>query len=344
MTVLPGTMLPGTVRPGTGLSGLVPILATPFRSDGSLDLPSLARLVEFQVASGAAGVATFGLASETFTLSAQERRLVLDTVVRTARTASDPLPVVAGIAATGLYPAVEQGKEAADGGATVLMVLPPFLVRPGDDQLAEFFGELAAAVGVPVMMQDAPALTGVPMSVRVIAETGQLPGVDYVKIEAAPTAPKVAAVASAVAGLAVSTAASAAGSTVAGGKLRVFGGQNAQFLLDELDRGAIGTMPACEFTDLLAPVMTAWDAGRRDEAEARFYRLLPLLVYGLQSGIAWAVHKEVLVRRGIIADARVRAPARPLDAASAAGLLRLLRPLEREPGWKPRLGTASEAH
>jgi 2-keto-3-deoxy-L-arabinonate dehydratase len=316
----------------TVLSGLVPILATPFRGDGSLDLASLARLVEYQVTSGANGVATFGLASETFTLSARERRLVLDTVVRTARAASAAMPVVAGIAATGLYPAVEQGKEAVDGGATVLMVLPPFLVRPGDDQLAEFFGELAAAVGVPVMMQDAPVLTGVPMSVRVIAEAGRVPGVDYVKIEAAPTAPKVAAVASTVA------------STGAGGKLRVFGGQNAQFLLDELDRGAVGTMPACEFTDLLAEVMTARDAGNRDEAEARFHRLLPLLVYGLQSGIAWAVHKQVLVRRGIIADARVRAPARPLDAASAAGLLRLLRPLESEPGWQPGLGPGSEAH
>jgi 4-hydroxy-tetrahydrodipicolinate synthase len=310
----------------SGLSGLVPILATPFSGDGSLDLASLARLVEYQVASGADGVATFGLASETFTLSARERGLVLDTVVRTVRSASADTPVVAGISATGLYPAVEQGKAAVDGGADALMVLPPFLVRPSDDQLTEFFGELAAAAGVPVMMQDAPALTGVAMSVRLITDIGMVAGVDYVKIEAQPTAPKVASVASAVA--------NGGASGGSGGKLRVLGGQNAQFLLDELERGAIGTMPACEFTDLLAQVMSAWNAGNRDEAEVRFYRLLPLLVYGLQSGIAWAVHKEVLVRRGIIADAEVRSPARPLDAASAAGLLRLLRPLESEPGWR----------
>jgi 2-keto-3-deoxy-L-arabinonate dehydratase len=314
-----------TALSGAALSGLVPILATPFRADGSLDLASLARLVEYQVSGGADGVATFGLASETFTLSGEERRLVLDTVVRTAPAG---LPVVAGVSATGLYPAIEQGRAAVDGGADVLMVLPPFLVRPGDDQLAEFFAELAAEAGVPVMIQDAPGLTGVTMSVRLIAQTGMAAGVDYVKVEAQPTAPKVAAVASAA----------------AGGKLRVLGGQNAQFLLDELDRGAVGSMPACELTDLLAEVITAWRAGRRDEAEARFHRLLPLLVYGLQSGIAWAVHKEVLVRRGIIADARVRAPARPLDPASLAGLLRLLRPLESGSGWKPGLSPAGEAH
>jgi 2-keto-3-deoxy-L-arabinonate dehydratase len=309
----------------TALSGLVPILATPFRSDGSLDLGSLARLVEFQISSGADGLATFGLASETFTLSAEERRLVLETIVRTAGSTSARPPVVAGVSATGLSPAIEQGMAAVDGGANALMVLPPFLVRPGDDQLVEFFGELASAVGVPVMMQDAPALTSVPMSVRLISEIGKVPGVDYVKVEAAPTAPKVAAIASAASGT----------------KLRVFGGQNAQFLLDELDRGAVGTMPACEFTDFLAEVLRVWKAGDYDEASTRFHRLLPLLVYGLQGGIAWAVHKEILVRRGIIADSRVRAPARPLDAGSAAGLLRLLRPLEQEPPWQPQLSLIS---
>lgn len=305
----------------TVLSGLIPILATPFCSDGALDLPSLARLAEYQLASGAAAVATFGLASETFALSAEDREFVLGTVVKVVRSLAPDAPVVAGVAATGIHPALEQGRAAIDGGATALMVLPPFLVRPADDQLTEFFGELASSLGVPVMIQDAPAVTGIPMSVRLIAEMGQLPGVDFVKVEAAPTAPKVSAIAS----------------LADGGKLRVFGGQNAQFLLDELERGAIGTMPACEFTDYLAGVLRAWNAGERAEAAARFHELLPLLVYGLQSGIAWAVHKEVLVRRGIIANARVRAPARPLDAASLHGLLRLLRPLESQPAWQPRL-------
>jgi 2-keto-3-deoxy-L-arabinonate dehydratase len=303
----------------TPLSGLVPILATPFRSDGSLDLTSLARLAEHQIVSGADAVATFGMASEAFTLSADERRLVLDTIVRTVRGVSGDLPVVAGISATGISPAIEQAKSAVGAGAGALMALPPFLVRPGDDQLADFFGELASRAGVPVMIQDAPAVTAVPMSVRLITEMGRVPGVDYVKVEAAPTAPKIAAIAGAAAGTG----------------LGVFGGQNAQFLLEELDRGAVGTMPACEFTDLLAEVLKAWRAGGHEEAAPRFYPLLPLLVYGLQGGIAWAVHKEVLVRRGIIEHARVRAPARPLDAASAAGLERLLRPFEAQPSWRP---------
>lgn len=55
------------------VQGLVPILATPFHPDGSLDLPSLRRLTGFQLASGVDGVAVLGMASEAFALTATER-------------------------------------------------------------------------------------------------------------------------------------------------------------------------------------------------------------------------------------------------------------------------------
>lgn len=301
----------------TQLRGLLPILATPFHSDGSLDLESLSRLVEFEVAAGADGVATFGLASETFALDTSERQQILETVVATLRRVAPQLTVVAGVAATGYAPAREQALQAVDAGAKVLMVLPPFLVPSPADQLAEFYGSLAADSGVPIMVQDAPATTGVTMSIPVIAELAQLPGVEYIKIEAQPTAVKIALVVAAI-------------STT----MTVFGGQNSQFLLEELERGAVGTMPACEFTDLLAQILAARQRGEHDAALEQFNRLLPLLVYGLQNGIAWAVHKEVLVRRGIISDSRVRAPGVALDKASREGLHRLLRYFEGRPGWR----------
>jgi 4-hydroxy-tetrahydrodipicolinate synthase len=72
-------------------------------------------------------------------------------------------------------------------------------------------------------------------------------------------------------------------------------------------------MPACEFTDLLVETVADFRAGRAAAARARFSRLLPLIRFGLQPGLAWAVHKEVLVRRGLIGCAAVRSPAKPLD-------------------------------
>jgi len=285
--------------------GLVPILATPFDLDGALDLPGLARLTQFQLASGVDGVATFGMASEGFALTAVERTRILATVVDVVARA---VPVVAGVAGTSTTVAVEQALAAEAGGADALMVLPPFMVKPSAGQLVDFYADVAAAVSCEVMVQDAPGVTGVAMPPALVATLSGIDRVTSIKVEAPPTAPKVQQVVAAVADEAFA----------------VLGGQNAQFVLEEYLRGALGTMPACEFSDVLAPVLADWAAGRRTEARAAFARLTPLVLFGLQPGIAWAVHKEVLVRRGIIGCAAVRSPAAVLDDGSRASLHALL--------------------
>ncbi|MGI8880394.1 MAG: dihydrodipicolinate synthase family protein [Jatrophihabitans sp.] len=285
------------------IGGLIPVLATPFTEDGEVDLRSLTTLTEFQVGAGADGVALFGHASEGFSLTTVERAEILKTV-RAA--VPDPFPIVAGVSATGTGEAVELADRAADGGAAALMVLPPHMVAPSPDQLVDFYAAVAAA-GVPVMVQDAPGNSRVSMSVELITRLAEVDGVDSVKVETQPTTPKVAdLVAAAPAGF------------------DVFGGQNALFCLEEYDRGAVGTMPAGEFTDLLRPVLDAFVTGDRAGARAGFTALLPLIRFGLQPGLAWAVHKQVMVARGLIATATVRAPAQPLDESASRWLADLL--------------------
>lgn len=286
------------------VSGLIPVLATPFTDSGDVDHRSLARLVGFQVESGVAGVAVFGFASEGFALTAVERRDILVTVTSALPAG---MPLVAGVAATGTRDAVEQARAAADGGASVVMVVPPHMVKPSPAQVVDFYGAVAADGGLPVMVQDAPASTGVTMPVPLIVELSKLDGVDSVKVETQPTTPKVGAVVDAVAG-----------------DFSVLGGQNALFLLEEYARGAVGTMPACEFVDLLAPVLAAWHADDRATARTGFNRLLPLVRFGLQPGIAWSIHKHVLVRRGIIASGAVRPPASDADPGTLAALADIL--------------------
>jgi 4-hydroxy-tetrahydrodipicolinate synthase len=283
------------------LHGLMPILATPFDEVGALDRTSLRRLVEFELASGVDGVAVFGMASEGFALTAAERRVILTDVVELV---AGRVPVIAGVNGTSTATAIEQALAAEEGGADALMVLPPFMVKPPPASLVAFYAEVAASTSLSIMVQDAPGVTGVAMAPTLIAELSRIDGVDSVKIEAPPTAPKVGAVVEAV--------------TAPG--FAVLGGQNAQFCLEEYARGAVGTMPACEFADLLAPVLTQFIAGRVEEARAGFRRMLPLVLIGLQGGIAWAVHKEVLVARGIIDHATVRYPAARLDEGSRAAV------------------------
>ncbi|MFJ6985730.1 MULTISPECIES: dihydrodipicolinate synthase family protein [unclassified Streptomyces] len=280
--------------------GLIPILATPFTDSGALDLPSLHSLVEFQLSAGVDGVAVFGMASEGFALTADERFTVLREV---RAVAGADLPVVAGVNGTSTVVAVEQARQAAAGGADQLMVLPPFLAKPNRQQVIDFYAEVAAATEASVMIQDAPGVTGVPIDASAIATLAEVPGITSVKVEAPPTPLKMAAVGAA-----------------APDGFAVLGGQNAAALIEEYGNGSVGTMPACEFTDRLRPILDDLAAGRHADARAAFAPLLPLIHLGMRPGQAWAVHKEVLRRRGVIASSAVRLPAQDLDPLTARAL------------------------
>ncbi len=122
------------------------------------------------------------------------------------------------------------------------------------------------------------------------------------------------------------------------------GGMAGRFLLDEYRRGACGTMPACEVTDVDVAIWERLEAGDLDGARRLHNRLLPLLNLEWLYGVS--VYKEVLVRRGVIASATMRDPgAYPLDGSDLAeldailadvGELFTLAPL-REPAAQPRL-------
>ncbi|WP_233416183.1 dihydrodipicolinate synthase family protein [Streptomyces sp. N35] len=292
--------------------GLVPILATPFTASGELDLPSLRSLVEFQLDAGVDGLAVFGMASEGFALATDERSVILRAV---REVAGAGVPIVAGVNGTSTVVAIEQARHAAAGGADQLMVLPPYLAKPSQQQLIEFFGEVATATDATVMVQDAPGVTGVAIDVATMTALGHISGITSVKVEAPPTPVKVAAV------------------TRALDELAVLGGLNAASLIEEYDNGSVGTMPACEFSDLLRAILDDLAADRRTEARAAFGRLLPLIHLGMRPGQAWAVHKEVLRRRGIIASGRVRLPAQELEPVTARALDEILAEL-RLPSWQ----------
>ncbi len=288
------------------VSGLVPILATPFDESGALDTASLSRLVDFQLWCGVDGVATFGMASEGFALTTPERSAVL--AVLAARVPAG-MPIVAGVNATSTATAVEQARLASEGGATALMVLPPYLVKPSPAQLVEFYGEVAA-VGLPVMVQDAPVATGVAMPVPMLVELSKLDGVTSVKVETQPTAPKVERCRRG--GRGRLRRAGRAERVVRPGGVRPRRGRD----------DARVRVRRCSADG--ARLVRRWRSGRRAGRVRAAAAVDPI---GHAGPIAWAVHKHVLVRRGVIASDRVRLPAAPLTAADRRDIDALLHDL-----------------
>lgn len=101
---------------------------------------------------------------------------------------------------------------------------------------------------------------------------------------------------------------------------RIFGGIGGVFLLEELHRGANGTMTGFAFLELLVEIHRAYAAGCEREAAETFFRYLPLIRFELQEAIGIAMRKRIYRLRGVIADDHVRAPSSRVDDLTAAEL------------------------
>jgi 4-hydroxy-tetrahydrodipicolinate synthase len=208
------------------------------------------------------------------------------------------IPLVVSSGHTGTHAAVELSREAEAGGADALMVLPPYFLKTDADGLMHYFGEISGAVSIPIMVQDAPLLTQVPMPAPLLARLGrEIANVKYAKVEAPPTAPKVSAV-------------------VKNGGPTVFGGMNGQFMIEEIERGARGMMPGSDMIPQFVEIWNRLEAGDRTGAWRLFAHILPLVRFELQPGMGVSAMKHNLVAAGVIRCARVRHPTAALDAAS----------------------------
>lgn len=278
------------------LKGVYPIVVTPFHDDGSIDYDSLDRLVEHLLDQGAHGLGLFGNASEGYTLLASERMEMLKRIVTRV---NGRVPLVVSSGHTGTDAAVQLSREAEDRGANALMVLPPYFLKPDGEGIFFYFQRISDAVKIPIMVQDAPLMSQVPMPVPLLARMAkEIAQVKAAKVEAPPTASKTGALAKAV-----------------NSGFAIFGGLNGQFLIEELDRGAVGTMPSSDLTWVYVRVMEEIAAGRKTDAWRLFSAALPLIRFELQPGLGVSAAKHNLVAQKVLKCARVRHPTQSLDGA-----------------------------
>jgi 4-hydroxy-tetrahydrodipicolinate synthase len=275
------------------LSGVLPILPTIFTASGALDEPGTRRVLEYIVKAGANGVVFPGLASEYETLSRDERLHMTRLI---GQWLGGRIPFIVGASAASTEDAIAYATAGGQAGAVAAMTLTPKRYADDLSGMRDFYRAVHEGSGVDVMLQNAPAPMGIGLSLEKVAELARaVEGVRYVKEEAPPS------------GQRITKLTELAGDAL----LAVFGGAGARYVIDELTRGARGTMPACEITELHVAMFERFH--RRDEAGARdlFERTLPLL--NMQAIFRWRLTKAVLQRRGLIESAFVRAPGPELD-------------------------------
>ena len=285
------------------MRGVYPILITPFHDDGRIDEASLRRLIDFNLEAGVHGLGV-ALGSEIFKLAEAERDQVIRIVVAQV---NGRVPVVINTGAPGTDLAVFYSRRAQELGADALMIMPPAFMPAGPDEVLEYFGAISAAVTIPIFLQDTPtAPIGAGLARQLAA---QCEWVRYIKVESMPITAKVAAMVE-----------------QAGDQLVVFGGAGGGYFIEELRRGAVGTMPFCTQPEAFVAIWNAVQAGDEGAAFEVFNRVLQPVarLSGQGVGLFYAVHKEILRHRGVIASAKVRSPAPAMDPMTRTELDQLL--------------------
>ena len=295
-------------------NGVYIISATPFSDDGSLDLDSADRLVDFYIEKGVSGITILGMMGEAQKMAPEESEAFL---ARVMKRVNDTLPVIVGVSNAGLDNLVRLSKSSMDKGAAGVMVAP--LAGMGTEQkIYNYFSQVFEALGddVPVCYQDYPFVTRSEISVatfnRMVADFETLV---MLKHEECPGLNKISAVRKA--------------SNEGLRRVSILCGNGGLYLPQELARGADGAMTGFAYPEMLVAVVALHRAGQQDKAEDVFDAYLPLTRHEQQPGFGLALRKEVLHRRGVIASPKVRAPGPSLNETDKQELSRLIARVER---------------
>ncbi|HEY1531431.1 MAG TPA: dihydrodipicolinate synthase family protein [Galbitalea sp.] len=275
----------------TSLRGTWFICPTPFNREGSIDTRGLASIVDASADWGVDGITILGVMGEVASLSDEERDAVLSSVLDAAK---GNLPVAVGCSSPSAVLTAQRIAHAVSRGASAAMVAAPTLLKD-TDQIKDFFEAASRNAGVPIIVQDEPAATGVslPVSALLAALDGASSAV--VKLEDPPTPPKISRLLAQREGL------------------TVFGGLGGVSAYAELSRGAAGTMTGFAFPEILRELRTRIESKDASSAARLFDKYLPYIAFEGQPVVGLGIRKEVLRRRGVIGDARTRALRPHLD-------------------------------
>jgi 4-hydroxy-tetrahydrodipicolinate synthase len=274
------------------LKGIAPIIATPFTSGGEVDYDSFRNLVQTLILGGCQAVTLFGIAGEYYKLTGEES----DTLVKITVEECKRLKGISIISVTqhATEVAVKKAKYYEDSGADMLMLLPPFFLKPGADALYQHMKAIGQAVHIPVMAQYAPEQTGVAITPAIFARLfHEVPNINYYKIECKP------------AGAYISTLLKETDN-----RINVFVGNAGYQFIEGFDRGAIGVMPGASMFDLYLKIYNDYTSGRRQEAmEFHSQYILPILNHIRQDvEMIISYEKRMLKKRGIITSDYCRLP------------------------------------
>ncbi|MFJ7011384.1 4-hydroxy-tetrahydrodipicolinate synthase [Streptomyces albogriseolus] len=273
-------------------------MITPFTPSGGPDLDGAQRLADHLVTEGCDGLVLSGTTGESPTTTDAEKRSLI-TAVREA--VGSRAALVAGVGTPDTAHTVTLAREAEQAGADALLLVAPYYSRPPQDAIEAYVRETADAAGLPVVLYDIPARTGVRVEPDTLLRLAEHPRVVAVKDCSNDflAAQKV---------MARTDLAYYAGCDEHNLALRAVGGA-----------GCVSTV-ANVAPSVVRSVLDAFDHGDTAEAVRLQHRLTPLIEAMTASGLPGTVTAKALLPTLGLPAGPVRPPLRPADPRTTAAL------------------------
>ena len=158
---------------GTGIA-----LITPFKADFSVDYKALKRIVNHVIDHGADFLVVLGTTSEAPTLTADERNLVINTIL-TAN--NGRLPIMLGMGSNNTQGLIEAIRSINFKNIQGILSVVPFYNKPNQRGMKAHFEAIADASPVPVVVYNVPGRVGVNLQAATCVELAQHPNIIAVK-------------------------------------------------------------------------------------------------------------------------------------------------------------------
>ncbi len=160
------------------ITGCMTALATPFGTNGELDLNAWRTLLDRQLDGGIEAVIVAGSTGEAASLFDQE----FDAILRLAvERIAGRVPVVAGTGMSNTQKTIEMTRRARALGADAALVVTPPYVRPTTEGLIAHYEAIAADNSLPIIMYNVPGRTGVDMDIAVVEAMYKNPNIIGIK-------------------------------------------------------------------------------------------------------------------------------------------------------------------
>ena len=268
------------------LTGVAPIIPTPFLADEQIDFEGVAACVRFAVERRLPAVCLPAYASEFYKLSESERVQCVETAITAAagRTA---------IVAQANHPSARHAAETAKryealGASAISFAIPRLFSLPERD-LLDYCTTICRAVRLPILIQDfnpGGPTVGADFARRLMETCDNF---KYLKLEESLMSGKIRSIVAATEG-----------------RIGVLEGWGGMFMLELIPAGICGVMPGLGVSDLLARIWHDYATGNAHAALQRFQIVLPQIVFALQNSelFNW-IEKRLLRARGVLSDRNI---------------------------------------